>query len=42
MSTALAWVLGRAKGGAAARKDFRLGGELGVDFQPDHDFPFHA
>ncbi len=23
-------------------KDLAAGGELGVDFQPDHDFPFHC
>ncbi len=30
-----------AEGGGAAGKDLRLGGELGVDFQPDHGFPLH-
>jgi len=31
-----------AKGGGAAGEDLRRGGELGVDFQPDDDFPLHC
>lgn len=31
----------RAKGGGATGENFRLGGELGVNFQPDHNFPLH-
>ena len=31
-----------AEGGSAAGEDLRRGGELGVDFQPDDDFPLHS
>ena len=31
-----------AEGGGAAGEDLRRGGELGVDFQPDDDFPLHC
>ncbi|EJT84934.1 hypothetical protein PPS11_15306 [Pseudomonas putida S11] len=30
------------EGGGAAGEDLRLGGELSVDFQPDHNFPLHV
>ena len=31
----------RAVGGGGAGENLALGSELGVDFQPDHSFPFH-
>ena len=30
------------EGGGTTGKDFRPGGELGVNLQPDHDFPLHV
>ncbi len=30
------------EGGGAAGENLRLGGELSVDFQPDHNFPLHV
>ena len=41
MSTAHAWVLGSAPKAVLRRKKSWNGGELGMDFQPDDDFPLH-
>jgi hypothetical protein len=30
------------EGGGAAGENLRLGGELGMNFQPDHNFPLHV
>jgi hypothetical protein len=30
------------EGGGTTGKDFRPGGELGMNLQPDHDFPLHV